>query len=203
MQIHKYRYLFNVIAILALMLATSCQSPFQNDSKEVAVTTDEPGIDSQSYVDAHLGWRNLWFTINPDELGLDLDPNTAIPFAVVMDIGQEDGVVVSLASSIIGDGSIVSSTGNRIFGGVEYENVRNASKRFVEISADFVDEMELTTEYPLPSADNIKFYVITPNGIYTAKEATWDDLGSGVHELSPLFYAGNDVLTALRKAFGL
>ena len=202
MQSHKYQSLCIVITILALILTTSCQSPFQNDSKEVIVTTDEPGIDSQSYVDAHPGWRNLWFTITPDELGLDLDPNSSIPFAVVMDMGQDNGAVVSLASSIIGDGSIVSSTGNRIFGGVEYENVRNSSKRFVELSADFVDEMELTSEYPLPAADNIKFYVITPNGIYTAKEATWDNLGAGVHELSHLFYAGNDVITALRKAFG-
>lgn len=188
------------LAILALaLITTSCQLPIRNNSKETPI----PSSDSPLSKDDYLEWRELWFNIKPEEIGLDNDPNSTIPFAIVMDIGLDDGESASFASSIVGDGSFLTSTGGGILGsGQQYESVRNASKQFVEMSADYVDKMELTTEYPLPSADNIKFYVITPSGTYTTSEADWDTLGSGNHELSPLFFAGNDVITAIREASG-
>jgi hypothetical protein len=187
-----------VILILALV-STSCQFPTQNTSKEATA----PSSDSQSSMDKYLEWRELWFSIKPDEIGLDLDPSSTIPFAVVMDIGLDAGKAASFASSIVGDGSFLTSTGGGILGsGQQFEDVRDASIQFVEMSADFIDKMESATEYPLPAADNIKFYVITPSGIYTAPEADWDTLGSGNHELSPLFFMGNNVITAIREASG-
>jgi hypothetical protein len=38
------------------------------------------------------------------------------------------------------------------------------------LSADFVDEMTPVTEFPLPSDGNVKFYLITPNGVYSTDE---------------------------------
>jgi hypothetical protein len=154
-------------------------------------------------MDRYLEWRELWFSIKPDEIGLDLDPSSTIPYAVVMDIGLDDGEAASIGSSIVGDGSFLTNTGGGILGsGQQYESVRNTSIQFVEMSANFVGKMELVTEYPLPAADNIKFYVITPGGIYSAPESDWDTLGSGNHELSPLFFMGDNVITAIREASG-
>jgi len=73
---------------------------------------------------------------------------------------------------------------------------------FVEVSVGFVDKMKLTTEFPLPLADNIKFYVITPSGVYTTDEVNADLLASGNHELSQLFLSGNDVIIELRITSG-
>ena len=91
-----------------------------------------------------------------------------------------------------------TSGGGGILGGIDHQTVRTASIKFVETAADFVDHMEVVTEYPLPGADNVKFYLITPNGVFTTEEINADLLASGDHELSPLFHAGNDVITELR-----
>jgi hypothetical protein len=52
----------------------------------------------------------------------------------------------------------------------------------------------------VPSANDIKFSLITPSGIYPADEANSDLLASGKHELSPLFLAGDDAITVFPKA---
>lgn len=146
----------------------------------------------------YLGLRNTWLTLNPDEVGIDYEPGSNVPYAVIMDIGISGGVV-TIASSILGDGSMLTGAGGGIFGGIGHENVRNASIKFVQVSADFVSKMTITTDYPLPSGDNkVRFYVITPNGVYTSSEMNPDILAQGNQEFSPLFLAGDDVITELR-----
>ena len=190
-----------VTAISVLIFAVlACQATDQHNPQEVPTSSS---TDSPSSMEMYLSWRDLWFNTKPGDLGLDLDSNSTIPYAVVMDIGLDNGEAASFASSIVGDGSFFTSTGGGILGsGQQYESVRNASEHFVEVAAEFVSKMEITTEYPLPKTDNLKFYVITPNGVYTADEATWDALGSGNHEFSSLFLAGNDVMTAIRESSG-
>ena len=114
-----------------------------------------------------------------------------------MDMGI-DGGTVTIVSSIIGDGSMYTSTGGGVIGGIGHETVRKASIDFVNISGTFIDKMKLTLRFLCQSAITLKFYVITPSGIYTSEEVDADVLASGNHELSPLFLAGNDVITALR-----
>ena len=160
-----------------------------------------PGKDSPPPKEVYLGLRNLWFTTKPEDLGITFDPESKVPYAIVMDIGI-DGDTATIVSSIIGDGSMYTSTGGGIIGGIEHESVRTASMYFVNVAADIVDKMHLTTEFSLPSAGNVKFYLITPSGIYTMEEVNTDGLSGGSHELSPLFLAGNDVVTELRKISG-
>ena len=157
--------------------------------------------DSPPPEEVYLGLRNIWFTTKAEELGITFEPESKVPYAILMDMGI-DGGTVTIVSSIIGDGSMYTSTGGGVIGGIDHENVRKASIDFVKISGAFIDKMNLTTEFPLPSGNNIKFYVITPGGIYTTEEADADVLASGNHELSPLFLAGNDVITELRITTG-
>jgi hypothetical protein len=177
-----------LICLFIFFSALACQSILPNKPAEPPA-------------DVYLGLRNIWFTTKPDELGVEYEPGSTVPYAIVMDIGF-DGDTATIVSSIFGDGSMYTSTGGGILGGIDHENVRNASIRFVELSADFVDNMTLTTEFPLPTGDNVKFYLITPNGVYTTDEVDSDTLAGKGHELSPLFYAGNDVITELRKVSG-
>jgi hypothetical protein len=176
--------LFTYLLVLIFMLA--CQGISSQDKIVPTPVKD--------YIDL----RNIWFTGTAEDLGLVVEHQSTIPFAVVMDIEMGD-FTVSIASSIIGDGSMFTTTGSMVIGGIENESVRNASINFVKVAADFVEKMELTTEFPLPSAGNAKFYLLTPSGIYTTDEADPDMLARGNHELSPLFLAGNDVMTELLK----
>jgi len=58
--------------------------------------------------------------------------------------------------------------------------------------------MKSTTSFPYPAVGRVKFYVLTFNGVVTA-EAGKNELGEGKHGLSPLFYAGHEVITQLRQ----
>ena len=71
-----------------------------------------------------------------------------------------------------------------------------------ELSGVFVDRMKLSTEFGLPLPSHIKIYVITPSGVYITEELSAETLAGGNHEFSPLFLAGNDVMTELRIADG-
>jgi len=151
--------------------------------------------------DIYLDLRNTWLTTKPEDLALTFEPGSKVPYAILMDMGI-DGDTATIASSIVGDGSLLTSTGGGYIGGVEVENVRQASIRFVEVSGGFIDRMKLTTEFPLPSSGYIRFYVITPGGVYMTDEVKQIDLSLGSHELSPLYFAGDDVITELRIASG-
>lgn len=178
------------IAILLIVLATfACRGNLPQ--KQEAAPPSE----------VYLGLRDIWFNATPEETGISVEPNSTTPYAVVMDLGFEEGTA-TIVSSIAGDGSMYTSGGGGILGGVDHATVRTASKKFVETAVDFVDDMEMVTEYPLPGPDNVKFYLITPNGVFSAEETNADLLASGDHKLSPLFLVGNDVITELRLISG-
>jgi hypothetical protein len=141
--------------------------------------------------------RNIWFTSTGEEVGVKPDPESRVPFAVVMDMGFDKGTA-TIVSSIAGDGSMYISTGGGILGGIDHEPIRNASIKFVQVAADYAEKSKLVTEYPLPTPDNVIFYFITPSGVYATDEMNADQLAKKKHELYPLFLAGNDVITQLR-----
>ncbi len=174
-------------SLFVLLSILACQSPFPASG------------DSSRPADIYLDLRTVWFQTKPEDLGITPDPASKVPFAVVMDMGV-DGGTTTLGSSIVGDGSLLISTGGGFVGGVEHENVRNASIHFVELSGGFVDRLQLTTELGLPLPGYVKFYVITPGGVYTTGEVSTDTLAGGTHEFSPLFLAGNEVITQIRIA---
>ncbi|PKO23036.1 MAG: hypothetical protein CVU38_06310 [Chloroflexi bacterium HGW-Chloroflexi-1] len=84
-----------------------------------------------------------------------------------------------------------------VIGGVSHESVQAASKRFVSSAQQFTDKMNAATAYPLPAVGKVRFYLLSPQGVLTS-EADEQDLGEERNELSPLFYAGQDVITELR-----
>ena len=57
--------------------------------------------------------------------------------------------------------------------------------------------MVKSSEHPRPSQGEVTFYVITPGGTYAATRKQ-NALGEQKDAFSPLFYAGQDVLTEIR-----
>ena len=70
---------------------------------------------SSSPADVYLDLRAVWFKTEPEDLGITSEPGSKVPYAVLMDMSV-DGDMVTLASSIVGDGSLLFSTGGGIIG---------------------------------------------------------------------------------------
>ncbi|HEY0444244.1 MAG TPA: hypothetical protein VGC90_08485, partial [Candidatus Limnocylindrales bacterium] len=77
--------------------------------------------------------------------------------------------------------------------------VRAAAKRFLRAASDAASSMTAATEFPLPEAGHVRFHVRTPEGDVTA-DAPEDALRGRRHPLSPLYLAGQDVITEIRVA---
>lgn len=120
------------------------------------------------------------------------------PWAVVMDTAYDEGCV-SLVSLADGSASIYFSTGGGVIGGAAHPGVRDAAAAFVHTAADYLGEMAPSTSAALPAAGHTRFYVRTSGPVLTA-DALEDDLGHERHPLSALFYAGQEVITELRRA---
>ena len=67
----------------------------------------------------------------------------------------------------------------------------------VALAAKFQPQMTATTAFPLPTKGQTVFYALTDAGVFTAG-APEEDLGEQRHSLSPLFYAGQEVITQYR-----
>jgi hypothetical protein len=122
--------------------------------------------------------------------------DTIKPWGILMEIGYLQGVA-TLVSFATGDASLYFSTGGGVLGGIAHESVGNAVQRFVSMAQHHADRMEVATSYPLPDPGKVRFYVLGREGVLTA-EAGKQQLSKDKNDLSPLFYAGQDVITELR-----
>jgi hypothetical protein len=148
-------------------------------------------------VNPFVGLRERALRISAASLGLGTSAQTQ-PFGVIMETGFSEGVA-TLVCFATGDASLYFSTGGGIIGGGGHEAVRQAAKRFVEESDPYSALMAPAAEYPLAKPGRTVFYVLTAAGTRSA-DFLEDDLGDGRTEFSPLFFAGQDVITTLRES---
>ena len=119
------------------------------------------------------------------------------PWAILMETGMGDYCVTVLAVTD-GTASIYLSNGGGFIGGGErFEAIRTAAKAMVEAGNQLRSHLIATTNYPLPAPGETVFYARTDAGVLTAK-ANEEELGAGNHGLSPLFFAGQNVITQYR-----
>jgi hypothetical protein len=85
-----------------------------------------------------------------------------------------------------------------VIGGGPHEAIAAAARLVVSLSKSHLSSMPATSEYPLPSAGQVRFYVLTTKGVLTA-EVPEGILGTGKYPLSLLFYAAHEVITGLRE----
>ena len=146
--------------------------------------------------DTYIGLRELAFKSYAEELkkNASYGPET---YGVIMDVGLSKGIA-TIASFRTGDASLYGSGGGAILGGINHKNVADASKEFVNVSGSYVQYMEKVSDYPLPQKGEIIFYVLTRDGVYMGKD-TDTNLSEGKSRFSPLFVAGNNLITEIRK----
>jgi hypothetical protein len=89
----------------------------------------------------------------------------------------------------------VSNQGNPL----SHDHVRQAVRAFIAQANQFHQSMVQVADSPVPAKGNVAFYGRTDAGLLKG-EAREEDLSTGRHPLSPLYFAGHSVITELRKA---
>jgi hypothetical protein len=116
-------------------------------------------------------------------------------WGVLMEMGFPEGWA-SLVALADGSASLYLSSGGGVIGGGSHEEVKKAALEACTLAGAFED-LPRVTEYPTPPDGRTRFYLLTVDGVRTAEEAE-DVLGAGNNPLSPLFFAGQSVITQLR-----
>jgi hypothetical protein len=107
------------------------------------------------------------------------------------------GTVATIVATADGAVSMYLGSGGGVIGAGEHAAVRPAAEHFRNVASDSKGLLQGTDEFPLPEPGQVRFHVRTTDGNYSgsAEEA---GLRSGRHPLSPLFGAGQDLLTEIR-----
>ena len=129
----------------------------------------------------------------PGSIDVELRENQ--PHGLVMEM-EMSGSVVTLACFVDGDAGVYYKTGGGMKGGIGHETVRNAAKAAIELTEPVLPRMIKTTNFPPPGAERVRFYVLTSQGVFTT-ETSRQSL-SEQSALSPLFYAGQEVVSQMR-----
>ncbi len=130
-------------------------------------------------------------------VNLGLDPKGTEPYGLVMEMGIQISVV-TLVSFADGDASVYYKTGGGMVGGISHESVRSVAKAFVGLAPKALPKMIRTTEFPLPGPDRVRFYILTPQGVFTT-ETNRQNLTNPKSELGALFYSGQEVVAQMRQ----
>jgi len=143
------------------------------------------------------GLRNMALSTTASMLKLSLPKDKLTVYGVVMDWGMEQGTATIVAYQT-GDASLYLNPGGGIIGGISHNNVSKAAKQFVSVAQQYVNKAMKTATHPLPKTDNVNFYLLTNQGIYVGHE-TIKNFENNSSQWLPLFEAGNELITELRK----
>lgn len=144
----------------------------------------------------YVGLRQQALQSSRASLELPEPSSVTEPWGVLMETGYEQATITVLALAD-GNASIYFSTGGGFIGGQRHESIRRAAVAMVREASRHVQVMKEVKSFPLPENGNTVFYLLTDSGVFSAS-AGEQALGEGGHDLSALFYAGQDVITQFR-----
>ena len=137
--------------------------------------------------------------LHADPATLGLSPSGGQPlWGAVMDMAFADGAA-SLVSLVDGTTSLYTSTGGGVIGGGAHASVVEATHTFLDVVGQHLSQIEEGTSDDLPAAGTVRFHTLGFDGRRMA-DAPETDLQQRTHPLWPLYYAGHEVITALRIA---
>ncbi len=177
---------------------TSCRNKPTANYKQTATYqgTSKPKV-YQTKENAFEGLRNMAFSAIPEQLGLSLPTDNTVVYGVIMDWQMGEATASTVAYQT-GDASLYLSSGGGVIGGGQHQNVNSSVKQFVSLAQTFLDKTTKTETTPLPSTDEVKFYLLTNHGIFVGQEQMKNFENNSSTWLK-LFEEGNNVLTELRN----
>ena len=147
--------------------------------------------------DAANNLREMIFNLDPSEIGFDKNNFNHSVWGMVMETGFENGSF-SLVTLADGTTSLYFSTGGGTIGAGEHESVRKAVGNYLSGAQYFYKNASKVEEYPRPFQGEVIFYFFTFEGKF-AYSAPEEKLGNEKDELSSLFYAAHEVISAIRE----
>ena len=145
--------------------------------------------------EAYLGLRRLALNLTADSLGSACPPGAPV-VTLLMESGMSGGVA-TLVGVADGTTSLYYSTGGGVIGAGARPGVSAVTGRWLLTCSDLLDHLSPVEDAVLPAEGMVQFAVVTPGGLLGAG-APMAELGERRHVLSPLFYAGHDVITRIR-----
>ncbi len=177
---------------------TSCGNQSTSNNKQTVADQDmtKPKV-HQTKENAFEGLRSMAFSATPEQLGLSLPNDKTVVYGVIMDWGM-GGATATTVSYQTGDASLYLSSGGGVIGGGQHQNVNSAAKQFVSLAQTFLNKTTKTETTPLPSTDEVRFYLLTNKGVFVGSEQMKNFENNSSTWLK-LFEEENKVLTELRK----
>jgi hypothetical protein len=149
--------------------------------------------------EAYVGLRQQVLRLTPDQLGDGASADAPI-LALLMETGYPEAVA-TLVAVVDGTSSLYFSNDGGLLGAGTHAAVADASRRWLETGQEFLPQLPVMTDPPLPTEGLTQFVAVTREGLYGTVAAE-EELGENRHRLSPLFYAAQDVITQIRLAEG-
>lgn len=138
------------------------------------------------------------FTLVATDLELVPTPSRPRVWGAIMELGYPTGIA-TLLSFAEGTTSLYLSNGGGVVGAGEHTAVRQAADVFLDVVEAELTELSPIEETPMPRIGRVRFYARTFEGTLGA-EATEDQLRQKLHPLSPVFFAGHAVISAIRES---
>jgi hypothetical protein len=145
--------------------------------------------------EAYHGLRRLALGLTAESLGSACPPDAPV-VALLMESGLSGGVA-TLVGVIDGTTSLYYSTGGGVIGAGTRSGVSAATERWLQTCGALLGHLSPIQDAVLPDEGMAQFVAVTPGGLLAAG-APLAHLGERRHVLSPLFYAGHDVITQIR-----
>jgi hypothetical protein len=141
--------------------------------------------------------RSTALDVGSDDVGITLSDEHPV-WGLVMDVSLDENTytLVAFRDDAV---SIYLSTGGGFIGAGEHDAVRREATEMLDAAAGVLPSLVATESFPLPQRGYVRFYVRTFSGTLTG-EVEESELVQGAHQLSRLFFAAQDVITAVREA---
>ncbi|MGB8252771.1 MAG: hypothetical protein WCF08_06120 [Anaerolineaceae bacterium] len=140
--------------------------------------------------------RNKLLSLNPREVDIAATNEHPTVWGVMMETAYPEAGV-TLAALVDGTTSLYFSTGGGILGSGNHPTVGIAARKMASIAEMALEFTQPVKEYPSPKTGNIRFYLLTFEGIHSA-ECPEMNLQSGKHSLSELYAAGQELISQIR-----
>lgn len=149
--------------------------------------------------EVYTGLRRQVLDLTPEQLDDEAFAEAPI-LALLMETGYPEAVA-TLVSVVDGATSLYFSNGGGVIGAGEHPAVADAGRAWLETGRGFLPQLSPITDPQPPGEGLTQFVAVTREGL-RGVVAPEEQLGEGGHSLSPLFYAGQDVITQIRLVDG-
>lgn len=163
---------------------------------EPRAAVTQPAKPEESAETIFKGLRREALATTADKLNLGREYAADEPYGLLMEM-EISGSVVTLVCFATGDASVYYRTGGGMVGGIAHEKVRKAAADFVLQAREALPRMIQAGGHPLPGPGKVRFYALTPKGVYTT-ETDRETLADPESPLAHLYYSGQDVVARMR-----